>query len=111
MENKRYFFHPTGKMNQDYSMDDENKTPVYEAKVLKKGIRIDSGLAHGKIGMSYHVTLKGQELATMTMSTANGGKSIFGARFWYDIDMAGENVALAFLTAFALAKTEQTFYD
>ena len=38
MENKRYFFHPTGKMNQDYSMDDENKTPVYEAKVLKKGI-------------------------------------------------------------------------
>ena len=25
-------------MNQDFQMDDENRNPVYEAKVLKKGI-------------------------------------------------------------------------
>ena len=181
MANKHYFFHPTGKMNQDYSMDDDNKTPVYEAKAIKKGIfsawqfeftdhqtnkseihkvghtvtteqhtgigsgalgmlsgvadilstrswfkydgtkvwdylheqgiRIDSHLAQGKLGMSYHITLKGQELATMTMTTPSGKSSFIGARNWYDIDMAGDNMELTFLTAFALAKTEQVFYD
>lgn len=181
MADKHYFFHPTGKMNQDFSMDDDTKTPVYEAKVVKKGIfsawqfeftdhqtnrseihkvghtvtteqhsgaagllggiaagmadwlsvrswfkydgtkiwdylhekgiRIDSHLAQGKLSMRYHVTLKGQDLATMTMKTPNGKASLFGARFWYDIDMMGEDMELTFLTAFALAKTEQTFYD
>ncbi|MCR4839638.1 MAG: hypothetical protein K5897_12015 [Eubacterium sp.] len=178
---RHYFFHPTGKMNQDFSMDDENKNPVYEAKAVKKGIftawqfeftdhlanktemhkvghtvtteqhsgaigllggvaaaaadwlsvrswfkydgtkiwdylhaqgiRIDSHLAQGKIGMSYTVTLKGQELATLTMTTASGKNSLIGARFWYDVEMTGDNMELTFLTAFALAKTEQTFYD
>ena len=31
MEARKYFCHPTGKLNQDFQMDDENKNPVYEA--------------------------------------------------------------------------------
>ena len=34
MENKKYFCHPTGKMNQDFQMDDEQKNPVF-ARQLK----------------------------------------------------------------------------
>ncbi len=182
MENKKYFCHPTGKMNQDFQMDDEQKNPVFEAKVLKKGIfsawqfefvnhvtnssevhkvghtvtteehvgsgtgimggiasgvmemmstrswfkydgtkiwdylhekgiRIESHMASGRLGMSYKVTLKGQDLATLTMSMPEGKKSIISGKFWYDVDMAGDDLELTFLTAFAIARTEQTLYS
>ena len=184
MENKRYFFHPTGKLNQDYSMDDENKLPVYTAKAVKKGIftawqyeftdhvlgttqvhkvghtvtveqqrgegmslfdlgsvatavadwlstrswfkydgqkiwdylheqgiKINNHMAQGKLGMRYDVTLNDQPLATITMAAPNGKPSILGSSQWYEVETTGENVPLAFLTAFAIAKTEHTFYN
>ena len=185
MENRKYFVHPTGKLNQDYQMEDANKNPVYEAKAVKKGIltawqfeftecgtgktemhkvghtvtteqhtgvgfgalgalgnvasdaaawlstrswfkfdgkkiwdylheegiRIDSKLAEGRLGMAYRVTLKGQDLATLTMAAPDGKKSFLTGKFWYEVEMKGDNLYLAFLTTFAIARTEQMFYD
>ena len=183
MENiRRYHIHPTGKMNQDFQMDDENRNPVYEAKVLKKGIftpwqfefvnrrtnrdevhkvghtvttsqssgfgggiiggifedmadslskrssfkfdgkkiwdylhdqgiRIDSKLAKGRLGMTYRVTLKGKDMATLTMAAPNGKKSLIVGDYLYDVETAEDDLDLTFLTAFAIARTEQTFYD
>jgi len=183
MENiRKYHVYPTGKMNQDFQMDDENRNPVYEAKVLKKGIftpwqfefvnrrtnrdevhkvghtvtttqssgfgggiiggiledmadslskrssfkfdgkkiwdylhdqgiRIDSNLAKGKLGMTYRVTLKGRDMATLTMAAPNGKKSFIVGDYRYDVETAEDDLDLTFLTAFAIARTEQTFYD
>lgn len=74
------------------------------------GVRIDSGLSGGKLGMSYTITLRGQEIARIATSSP-GGKSIITGKFWYDVITSQENIDLAFLTTFAIAKTEQTFYN
>ena len=74
------------------------------------GIRIDSKLSGGKIGMSYDISLEGKSIATINTSSPNG-KSIITTDMYYDVICEEKDLDLVFLTAFAIAKTEQTFYD
>ncbi len=76
-----------------------------------QGVRIDSALSTNKIGMTYTVTLKGQPLATIASAAPNGGKGILTSSFFYNVATDEENLDLAFLTTFAVARTEQVFYN
>ena len=76
----------------------------------EQGIRIDSSLSGGKIGMSYDITLKGQPLAK-AVSTTLGGKSPMTSPFVYDVTTEEKDLDMAFLVVFAIARTEQTFYS
>ena len=74
------------------------------------GIRIDSRISGSKIGMTYDVTFKGEPIATIATSTPKG-KSIVTTDFYYDVTCEEKDLDLVFLTGFAIAKTEQTFYN
>ena len=74
------------------------------------GIRIDSNIAGNKLGMRYEVTFKGQPLATIANSSPKG-KSIITTDMYYDVICEEKDLDLVFLTAFAIAKTDQTFYS
>lgn len=74
------------------------------------GIRIDSALSGNKLGMTYHVTLKGQPLATLSTSTPKG-KSFITSAHVYDVTTDESNLDLAFLVTFAIARTDQAFYS
>ena len=76
-----------------------------------EGIRIDSSLSGGRIGMTYNVSLRGKPIAVLKTAAANGGKAFITSGFHYDVTTTEDNLDLAFLTAFAIAKTDQTFYD
>ena len=77
----------------------------------EEGIRIDSSLSGKKIGMTYEVSLKGKPVATLATAAANGGKAFITSGFHYDVTTTEEYLDWAFLTAFAIARTDQTFYD
>ena len=77
----------------------------------EQGVRIDSGISHGSIGMTYSVSLKGQEIATLAMANPTGKKFFITSDYCYDIKTAEENLDLAFLAAFAFARTNQIFYS
>ena len=74
------------------------------------GIRIDSGISGSKIGMRYQVTFKGAPLAVIASSSPKG-KSIITTDLYYDVDCEEKDLDLVFLTAFAIAKTDQIFYN
>ena len=74
------------------------------------GIRIDSKLSTSKIGMTYEVSFEGKPLATIASSSPKG-KSIITTDMYYDVTCEEKDLDLAFLVAFSIAKTEQTFYD
>ena len=76
----------------------------------EKGIRIESHLANGKLGMTYNITLEGKEMATITM-TSPKGTSIITSRYCFDVTTSKENLDLAFLVTFAIARTEQVTYN
>ena len=167
MANKKYLLKP---VKQSFSLEDEEKNLVYEAKMLKfklftaspfefinhitgtkeehkigktntaeesygdtvnvlatrsyfkydgkkiwdylheKGIRIDSNISGKKIGMIYDVTFEGKPLATIASSTPKG-KSIITTNLFYDVTCDEKDLDLVFLVAFAIAKTEQLFYN
>lgn len=77
----------------------------------EKGIRINTGVASKKIGMSYDITLEGKEIATIEMTSPNGGKGIITGDHWFNVTTEEENIDLSFLTTFAIARTEQVFYN
>ena len=74
------------------------------------GIRIDSKVSTSKIGMTYEVSFEGKPLATIASSSLKG-KSIITTDMYYDVTCEEKDLDLAFLVAFSIAKTEQTFYD
>lgn len=74
------------------------------------GIRIDSKLSNGKIGMTYEVALKGEDFATVASSSPKG-KSFITMDKYFDVTCDEKDLDLAFLVAFAIAKTEQIFYN
>lgn len=76
----------------------------------KKGIRIDSTLSGNKIGMTYDVTFEGKPLATIASSSPKG-KSFITTDMYYDVTCEEKDLDLVFLVAFAIAKTNQVFYD
>ena len=75
-----------------------------------KGIRIDSKPSSNKIGMTYEIALEGKPFATIATSSPKG-KSIFTNDMYFDITCEEKDLDLAFLVGFAIAKTEQTFYN
>ena len=77
----------------------------------EEGIRIDSTLSGNKIGMTYRVSYRGEEIAVIASAAANGGKAFITSSFHYNITTAEENLDQAFLAAFAIARTDQAFYD
>ena len=75
-----------------------------------QGIRIESGIAGNKLGMSYDVTLRGEHIATVANSSPKG-KSIITTDMFYDVFCEEKDLDMAFLVAFSIAKTDQTFYN
>ena len=74
------------------------------------GIRINSSVSDRKLGMHYEVTLQGEHLATLS-STTPKGKSFLSSPFFYDVTTEEGSLDMAFLVAFAIARTDQTFYN
>lgn len=91
--------------NSRFKLDGKN---VWDA-LHEQGIRIDSHPTGGKLGMTYSVTLKGQPLATVETSTKSG-KGLITGNHCYQVTADEVNLDMAFLVAFAIARTDQVFY-
>lgn len=76
-----------------------------------QGIRIDSSIACDRIGMSYHISLKGKDMADIATASPDGGNGLITGASWLKVTAAEEDIDLAFLTAFSIARTDQSFYD
>lgn len=76
----------------------------------KKGIRINSTVSDNKLGMTYEVSFEGSPIATISTSSPKG-KSIITTNLYYDVTCEEKDLDKVFLTAFAIAKTDQTFYN
>ena len=76
-----------------------------------QGIRIDSSIAGDRIGMSYHISLKGKDMADIDTASPDGGNGLITGASWLKVTAAEEDIDLAFLTAFSIARTDQSFYD
>ena len=75
-----------------------------------EGVRINSGISGSRIGMNYDVTLKGQPLAAVANSSPSG-KSLLTTDLFYDVTCEEKDLDMAFLVAFAIGMTHQTFYN
>ena len=75
-----------------------------------QGIRINSRPLGNKLGMSYEISLKGQPLATVAMSSPKG-KSIVTTNLYYEVICEEKDLDIVFLVAFSIAMTEQTVYN
>ena len=75
-----------------------------------KGIRIESNSSSSKIGMTYLVTFQGNQIASISTSSPKG-KSFITTDKYYDVTCEEKDLDLVFLVAFALAKTNQVFYN
>ena len=93
---KRSYFKYDGKNIWDYLHDE--------------GIRIESKLSKNKIGMTYEVTYKGKDIATIASSSPKG-KSLITTDLYYDVNCDLKDIDLVFLVAFSIANTEQNFYN
>ena len=76
----------------------------------EKGIRIESHINTDKIGMKYNISFEGNPLAIISNSSPKG-KSLITFNGYYDIECEEKDLDLVFLVAFAIAKTEQIFYN
>lgn len=74
-------------------------------------IRIDSSIAGDRIGMSYRISLKGKDMAEIATASPDGGNGLITGASWLKVTAAEEDIDLAFLTAFSIARTDQSFYD
>ena len=74
------------------------------------GVRIDSKMSSGKLGMTYGISLKGKEIATLA-STTPKGKALITNSMYYDVECDEDNLDLVFLVTFAIARTDQGYYD
>ena len=75
-----------------------------------QGIRIETGLSSGKIGMTYDVSFKGEPLATIASSSPKG-RSFITTDLFYDVICEEKDLDLVFLVAFAIAKTDMAVYN
>ncbi len=92
---------------RSYFKYDDNKIWDY---LHDKGIRIETKPSANKVGMAYEVSFEGKPLATVATSSPKG-KSLLTTDMYYDVTCEEKDLDLAFLVAFSIAKTEQTFYD
>lgn len=76
----------------------------------EKGIRINSSMQSGKLGMTYDVSFEGNQIATIVTSSPKG-KSLITTDMYYDITCEEKNLDLVFLVAFSISRTDQAYYD
>ena len=76
-----------------------------------QGVRIDSHLSGGSLGMTYRVSLRGTEIATIATASGKNSKFPLTTRYAQHVTCEESDLDLVFLTAFAIARTEQTFYN
>ena len=76
----------------------------------EKGFRIESNISDQKIGMKYDISYLGKSIATIANSSPSG-KSLVTFDGYYDVECEEKDLDLVFLVAFAIAKTEQVFYN
>ena len=74
------------------------------------GVRIDSNIQSGKLGMEYTISLKGNEIAKIKTSSPKG-KLLVTTNQCLEVYTDSENLDLVFLVAFSIARTEQAFLD
>ena len=92
--------------NSRFKLDGKN---VWNA-LHEQDIRIDSNRTGGKLGMTYSVTRRGQPLATIETSTKSG-KGFITSDHCYRVTVDEEDLDIAFLVTFAIARTDQVFYS
>ena len=71
------------------------------------GVRLSSSVSKRSLGMTYTMSLNGEPIATLATSMPDGKKFVLTAKCCYDITTDEKYLDLAFLGAFALARTEQ----
>ena len=76
-----------------------------------QGIRIDSSIAGDRNGRSYTLSLPGKDMADIATASPDGGNGLITGASWLKVTAAEEDIDLAFLTAFSIARTDQSFYD
>ena len=76
----------------------------------EKEITINTSLSDNKLGMTYKAATNGRVFATISSSSPKG-KSFITTNLYYDIICDETDLDLAFLVSFAIARTEQIFYD
>lgn len=73
------------------------------------GVQIDTYERGGSLDMNYNVSLRGEPLALLE-PVRPAGEIAMKRGFFYKMTTDEENLDLAFLVAFAIARTDQTFY-
>ena len=74
------------------------------------GVSIDTNISNNKLGMVYTLSLNNEKIATIETSSPKG-KSLITTKMIMDITCEEKDLDLAFLVAFSISKTEQTFYS
>ena len=74
------------------------------------GYRINSNISGAKLGMIYEVSYQGRPIAKIATSSPKG-TSFITTNLYYDVECEEADLDLVFLAAFAIAKTDQTFYN
>ena len=131
MADHTYFFQPEKKiLKQGFFMTDEDKNVVYEAKMLKQPIlgamefefinhitgqsgvhKVGHTVTTETSGLFEFFSLKGKDMAEIATASPDGGNGLITGASWLKVTAAEEDIDLAFLTAFSIARTDQSFYD
>ena len=112
METKTYYFHPgKASVKQGYLMENDNQEVVYEANVLKQPL-----FGAADVEFVNHITGKSEihkvgHTVTSETSAGKGSGFVLTSRFALEVTTSEEFIDWAFLVAYSIAKTEQTFYS
>ena len=74
------------------------------------GIRIKTELSGGSLSLTYDVKRRGNPFAKISTASRTGSGIVTGC-LWYYVTCEEDALDLAFLTAFAFARTDQALYD
>ena len=81
----------------------------------EKGVRLDTHMSSGHLGFTWPATLRGRDLAVLSSASAkNNPKALLTTRYALIITTPSdtpEDLALIFLIAFSIARTDQTFLN
>ena len=85
-----------------FKFDGEN---IWEY-INNAGLEIAVGEGGSMFTASYNIFEQGNLIATLTMTSPGGGPAVLPGAY-FEVSVEDENLDAAFLTAFAIAKTEQ----
>ena len=73
----------------------------------EQDVRLETGIQEGRLGLAYDITVRGEKVAEVKTSNKNGG-GLITTNIFLDVITDEEHLDLAFLVAFAVARTNQT---